>query len=414
MRADMEKSEYIPRKALATVAEMTKSFPCVMVTGARQVGKSTMLKQIMPEGMKYVSLDDFRKLQQAKEDPIGYLAELGTPLCIDEVQYAPELLRAIKLMVDEADRPGMYWLTGSQRFHMMKGASESLAGRVGIIELSTLSQREAAKDANAPDFFPSIERLREMTPDRRSCDINELYARIWRGGYPALHRDLNRNINHYFDSYLQTYLERDVQALTQVGDKNAFLTLMQSAAARSGQQLVYADLAQDAGISPKTAKSWVSILEASGIVALLQPYHTNTIKRLSKTPKLYFMDTGLCAWLCSWSSPATLQNGAMSGAILETWVFGQLYRALGNRGLRTRLSYYRESNGAEIDFLLEHEGKLYPMEVKRNSNPTAADLKAVEKLPVGNAELQPGIVLCTTREMLPIGKGHYSFPISAM
>lgn len=410
MRADMEKSEYIPRKALATVAEMTKSFPCVMVTGARQVGKSTMLKQIIPEGMKYVSLDDFRKLQQAKEDPIGYLAELGTPLCIDEVQYAPELLRAIKLMVDEADRPGMYWLTGSQRFHMMKGASESLAGRVGIVELSTLSQREAARDANAPDFFPSIERLREMTPDRRSCDINELYARIWRGGYPAL----NRNINHYFDSYLQTYLERDVQALTQVGDKNAFLTLMQSAAARSGQQLVYADLAQDAGISPKTAKSWVSILEASGIVALLQPYHTNTIKRLSKTPKLYFMDTGLCAWLCSWSSPATLQNGAMSGAILETWVFGQLYRALGNRGLRTRLSYYRESNGAEIDFLLEHEGKLYPMEVKRNSNPTAADLKAVEKLPVGNAELQPGIVLCTTREMLPIGKGHYSFPISAM
>ncbi len=411
---DMESHEYIPRKALATVAEMTRSFPCVMITGARQVGKSTMLKQIMPENMKYVTLDDFRKLKRAQEDPIGYLEELGTPLCIDEVQYAPELLRAIKLIVDEKDQPGLYWLTGSQRFHMMKGAAESLAGRVGIVELTTLSQQEANRECETPHFFPSLERLRALTPDRRSCDINELYTRIWRGGYPALHRDLNRNLDQYFDSYLQTYLERDVQALAQVGDKNAFLTFMQSAAARTGQQLVYADIAKDAGISPKTAKSWISILEASGIITLLPPYSVNTIKRLSKTPKIYFMDTGLCAWLCSWINPPTLQNGAMNGAILETWVFGQIYRALGNRGMRSRLSYYRDSNGAEIDFLLEVEGKLYPMEVKRNSNPTAADLKALKSLPLGKSELQPGIVLCTTREMLSIGGGHYAFPISAM
>ncbi len=411
---NMDRSEYIPRKALATVAEMARSFPCVMVTGARQVGKSTMLKQIMPGDMRYISLDDFRLLQRAKNDPIGFLEEMGAPLCIDEVQYAPDLLRAIKLKVDEADTPGMYWLTGSQRFHMMKGASESLAGRVGIVELNTLSQREAERDATAPDFFPSLEQLREKAPARCSCDISELYIRIWRGGYPALHRNLNRNINHYFDAYLQTYLERDVQALTQVGDKNAFLTLMQSAAARTGQQLVYADIAQDAGISPKTAKNWISILETSGIISLLQPYHTNTIKRLSKTPKLYFMDTGLCAWLCNWPTPATLQSGAMSGAILETWVFGQLYRALGNRGMRSRLCYYRDSNGSEVDFLLEHEGKLYPMEVKRNSNPSLADLKAVNGIPTGKAIMQPGIVLCTAREMLGLGKGNYAFPISAM
>ncbi len=410
----MDANEYIPRAALSTVAEMARSFPCVMVTGARQVGKSTMLKQIMPADMRYISLDDFRLLKRAKEDPIGFLNEMGTPLCIDEVLYAPDLLRAVKLKVDETDTPGMYWLTGSQRFHMMKGVSESLAGRVGIVELCTLSQQEASRETAAPAFFPTLERMKELTPDRRSCDINELYTRIWRGGYPALHRDLNRNLNHYFDSYLQSYLERDVQALTQVGDKSAFLTLMQSVAARTGQQLVYADLAQDAGISPKTAKSWVSILEASGIITLLQPYHTNTIKRLSKTPKLYFMDTGLCAWLCNWPTPATLQGGAMSGAILETWVFGQLYRALGNRGMRSRLSYYRDSNGAEVDFLLEHEGKIYPMEVKRNSNPTAADLKAVSGIPTGKAIMQPGVVLCPTREMLGIGKGHYAFPISAM
>lgn len=410
----METSEYIPRKALNTIVEMSCEFPCVMVTGARQVGKSTLLRQIMPEDMKYVSLDDFRRLKKAKEDPHGFLEELGTPLCIDEIQYAPELLRGIKLIVDSENRPGMYWLTGSQRFHMMKNASESLAGRVGIVELNTLSQQEARRENDVPDFFPSIDRLRELTPDHRSCDINELYSLIWRGGYPALHRNLNRNLNYYFDSYLQTYLERDVQALTQVGDKSAFLTLMQSAAARTGQQLVYADIAQDAGISPKTAKNWISILETSGIIALLQPYHTNTIKRLSKTPKLYFMDTGLCAWLCNWSSAATLQSGALSGAILETWVFGQIYRALGNRGMRSRLSYYRDSNGAEVDFLLEHEGKIYPMEVKRNSNPTADVLKAVGNIPTGHAEMQPGIVLCKAREMFGIGKGHVAFPISAM
>lgn len=410
----MEASEYITRKAWQVVQEMATSFPVVMLVGARQVGKSTLLQQMMPEDMKYVTLDDFRQLRRAKEDPIGYLEEQGCPLCIDEIQYAPDLLRAIKLMVDRDNRPGMYWISGSQRFHLMKGVSESLAGRVGILELSTLSQQEMLRESRLPDFFPEGERMQRLLPNRRSCDINTLYERIWRGGYPALHRDLNRNPDHYFDSYIQTYLERDVHDLSQVGDKGAFMVLMQSAAARSGQQLVYADLAKDAGVSPKTAKNWISILEASGIITLLPPYATNTIKRLSKSPKLYFMDTGLCAWLCNWSSPEVLQAGAMSGAILETWVFGQLYRALGSHGMRSRLCYYRDSNGAEIDFLLERNGKLYPMEVKRSSSPTPADLKALHGLPTGGCILQPGVVLCTAREMFPIGKGHCAFPISAM
>lgn len=405
---------YINRRAMQTVAEMTRSFPCVMVTGARQAGKSTMLRHMMPADMKYISLDDVRVLRRAKEDPIALLEEWGTPLCIDEVQYAPDLLRCIKLKVDEAGRSGMYWLTGSQRFQMMKGVSESLAGRVGIVELSTLSQLEAERETELPTFFPTEERMRALLPNRRACDIQELYERIWRGGYPALHTDLNRSVNYYFDAYVQTYLERDVHALTQVGDRGAFMVLMQSVAARTGQQLVYADVAKDAGISPKTAKSWISVMETSGIVTLLPPYHANTIKRLSKTPKIYFMDTGLCAWLTGWLTPETLKNGAMSGAILETWVFGQLYRALGDRGMRSRLSYYRDSNGAEVDFLLESEGKLYPMEVKRGSSPTPWDIRAAAGIPGGTAELQPGVVLCTAREMFGIGRGHWAFPISAM
>lgn len=410
----MDKSEYIPRKVISDIKEMSQSFPCVLITGARQVGKSTLLKQILPEDMTYVTLDDFRELRQAQQDPIGYLEEKGIPICIDEIQYAPDLFRAIKLIVDREDRPGMYWLTGSQRFHMMKGASETLAGRVGIIELCSLSQQEASRESEMPDFFPTTDRMNELLPNRRSCDINELYNRIWRGGYPALHRNLNRNLNHYFDSYLQTYLERDVQALTQVGDKGAFMALMQSAAARTGQQLVYADIAKDAGISPKTAKNWLSILETSGIITLLPPYATNTTKRLSRSPKLYFMDTGLCAWLGNWTSAASLQSGAMSGAILETWVFGQLYRALGSRGLRASLSYYRDSNGNEVDFLLECDNKIYPMEVKRSSSPTTRDLKAIATIPTGKAEMQPGIVLCTAREIFSLGHGHKAFPISAM
>lgn len=296
----------------------------------------------------------------------------------------------------------------------MKGASESLAGRVGMLELGTLTQREVVYDAAAAPFFPSLERMWALVPSEKSCGLAELYKRIWKGGYPALHVEPGRDWDSYFDSYLQTYLERDVQSLSQVGDLGAFMRLMQSAAARTGQQLVYADLARDADISPNTAKNWVSILEASGIVGLLQPYYVNTSKRLSKSPKLYFMDTGLCAWLCGWASPEVLMKGAMSGAILENWVYVQIYHALGSRSRRLHLSYYRQNNGTEIDFVLEHEGKLYPMEVKRSSNPRLSDLRAVATLPCGNLVLQPAVVLSTALEMLPLGNGNVSFPISAM
>lgn len=410
----MESKVYISRKEVSKVLEMSASFPCIMVTGARQVGKSTMLKHIMPPDMRYVNMDDFRAARAAQNDPIGFLEAQGTPLCIDEIQLVPDLMRAIKYKVDAEGKNGMYWLTGSQRFHMMKGVSESLAGRVGVIELCTLSQQEILR-ADEPDFFPEPRCMRQLNPDRRSCDINELYERIWRGGYPALYSDLNSNVDDYFDSYLQTYIERDVQALTQVGNRQAFLTLMKSAAARTGQQLVYADLAKDAGVSPNTAKQWISVLEASGIISLLRPYSTNSLKRLSKTLKLYFMDTGLCSWMCDWSSPRVLQSGAQSGAMLETWVFGQLYRALRTRHMRSKLRYYRDSNGAEIDFLLEHEQHIYPMEVKKGSSPVPADLKAARGIPLPQGcTLAPGVVLCTSREMFTLGHDQWAFPISAM
>lgn len=404
-------STEIARTMAAKVLELSRSFPCVMVTGARQVGKSTMLKSLLPDGMCYVTLDDERVLGRAKEDPIGFLEEYGSPLCIDEVQYEPRLLRAIKLKVDESGEPGQYWLTGSQRFHLMKGVSESLAGRVGIAELYSLSQMEVAgKGRSAEPFYPDEMKQRIGTP---ACNITELYERIWRGGYPRLFRYSETSQEDYFSAYLHTYISRDVRALTQVGDTSSFMRFMRSVAARSGQQLVYADLARDADVSPNTAKNWLAVLETSGVIDILPPYYVNTSKRLTKSPKVYFTDTGFCAWLGGWGNPHQLMNGAMAGAILETWVYGQLRRSYANRGVRPQMCYYRSGNGAEVDFIVEMNGRLYPMEVKRSSSPKLSDLRAVATIPLApGVEMQPGVVLCTATEILPLGNGCYAYPIS--
>ena len=399
----------------AKVKELSSVFACVLITGARQVGKSTMLKRIMPEDMRYVTLDDYNMADYARKDPMGFLAEMGEPLCIDEIQYAPELLRAIKIRVDEAgQQPGMYWLTGSQRFHMMKGVSESLAGRIAIVDLHSLSQREVCGGELCREPFDPA-RARELVQKANLCSLEELYERIWLGGYPLPVLRKGMDVDDYFRSYVQTYVERDVRALTQAGNLAAFVRLMRSAAMRTGQQLVYSDLARDAEVSPKTAAAWVSILQASGIVALLEPYHVNTTKRLSKTPKLYFLDTGLCCWLAGWSSPVQLQNSMFAGAILETWVYGQLVRSYANAGKALNMCYYRDRDGAEVDFVLEKNGCLYPMEVKRSASPKAADLKWASRIPLGNhLQLRPGIVFCTATEAVPMPFGAFGFPIQAL
>lgn len=399
-------------RTLATkVMALHRVFPCVLVTGARQVGKSTMLRSLLPEGMRYVTLDHELMRMRAGEDPMGFLEEMGSPLCIDEVQYEPRLLRAIKMRVDVTGEPGQYWLTGSQRFHLMQGVSESLAGRVGVVELYTLSQSEmAGKGSSAEPFEPESFKTRIGAP---VCDISALYDRIWKGGYPRMFKYEGMTPEDYFSAYLNTYIARDIRALTQVGDTNAFMRFLQSAAARTSQQLVYADLAKDADVSPNTVKKWISVLETSGVVDILQPYYVNTSKRLVKSPKLYFNDTGFCSWLGGWQNARVLQQGAMAGPMLETWVYGQLRRSFANRGIRANLTYYRNNNGAEVDFLLEQNGKIYPMEVKRSSSPRPGDLSGVATIPAApGVQVQPGIVLCTATEILPLGKGMYAYPIS--
>jgi predicted AAA+ superfamily ATPase len=245
--------------------------------------------------------------------------------------------------------------------------------------------------------------------------VAELYERIWRGGYPQLIQYPQMPVRDFFSSYLQTYVERDVQSLSQVGDKSAFVTLMRSAALRTGQQLVYSDLARDAGVSPKTAAAWISILEASGIVSLLQPYHSNALKRLAKSPKLYFLDTGLCSWLAGYQSAADLSRSPLAGAMLETWVYGQLLRSFTNVGIDPQLYYFRNHDGAEVDFLLEYNQCLYPMEVKLSSRPVPGDLKGMHHIPASLGGIHPGIVLCTATRIDTLNDaGMLSFPISGL
>lgn len=406
---------YKERSMEKKLRELSRSFACIMLTGARQVGKSTLLKRIMPDGMRYVTLDDPEMADYARRDPIGFVNEMGSPLCIDEVQYAPGILRAIKIKVDEANQsPGMYWLTGSQRFEMMKGVTESLAGRVAIVDLYSLSQREVCGGILCHEAFEP-ERCRELVQSANLCNLSALFERIWRGGYPLPVMRSEMSADDYFRSYVQTYVERDVQALSHVGNQASFIRLMRSAAMRTGQQLVYSDLARDAEVSPKTAAAWVSILQASGIISLLEPYHVNTTKRLAKTPKLYFMDTGLCCWLAGWNNAEQLKNSMFSGAILETWVYGQLVRSFANAGKRPSLYYYRDRDGAEIDFICLMNGCLYPMEVKRSSSPSTADLKAASRIPTGGMyQVKPGIVFCTAEKPVPMPFGAFGFPIQAL
>ena len=296
----------------------------------------------------------------------------------------------------------------------MQGVTETLVGRVGILDLHSMSQREILGLGNgAPVFDP--EELREYAAGGKVCGIHELYELIWRGGYPALRRDPELELEGFFDSYTRTFLERDVRELSQVGNRAAFVKFMQSAALRTGQQLVYADLARDAEVSPNTVKAWISILETTGIVSILQPYSANAIKRLTKTPKLYFMDTGLCAWLAGWKSAKALMQSPMSGAILETWVYGQLIRSFNHNGKRPQLYFFRDAKGtAEVDFVLVQNGTIYPMEVKRSSSPAAADLRHAAKIPTGQFTLHSGVVFCTAEQLYSLEQGAQAFPISLL
>lgn len=406
---------YVPRTLEAFFRKAASQFPVMLVTGARQVGKTTFLEHMSQEGRTHVTLDDPLVLSLAREDPALFMQRFRPPLFVDEIQYAPELLPYIKMEVDRRREPGLFWLTGSQRFHLMRGVSESLAGRVGIVKLLGLSRMEMlGRGPESRPFVPIPEELEQRMHGVGGLSLQELYRGIWRGSFPlvALSEDVDRDL--FYSSYVQTYLERDVRDLARVGDEMAFLRFLRAAAARSGRLLNVAELARDAAIAPNTARCWLSILETSGIVYLLEPYHTNVTKRLVKAPKLYFLDTGLCAWLTQWTTPETLEAGAMSGAILETWALSEILKTWWHNGRHPPLYFYRDKDGKEIDLLMVRDGTLYPLEIEKSGSPRKEHVRhfgLLEKLgmPVG-----PGGILCLVPRLLPLTAGAWAIPVGAV
>jgi predicted AAA+ superfamily ATPase len=399
------------RTLVPVIKEISKDFPVLLLTGPRQVGKTYLLKNMLEPGRRYVSLDDMDARRLAKTDPALFMQTYKPPVMIDEVQYAPELFTQIKIYVDSHKKAGQVWLTGSQKFRLMEGIQESLAGRVAIIDMLGLSRREILnRPGTSLPFLPSKDWIGKTSPEN-NLTVLDVYRLIWEGSFPKLLSAGGRSRKIFYRSYVQTYIERDVKDFYNIRDELQFYRFLRAAAARTGNLLNYNDLARDVNIDIRTAKLWLSILRRSGLVVLLEPYFTNITKRMVKTPKLYFLDTGLCAYLTEWDSPQTLEAGAMSGAILETWVFSEILKSYWHNGDEPLIYFYRDHDQQEIDFIIERNGRLFPVEVKKTAAPSKADLKNFDALkktgkPVGN-----GAVLCFYPGYMPINRETTALPV---
>lgn len=403
---------YIKRGLEDRVRYMAKHFPVIMLCGARQVGKTTLLKKIAEDNkqIRYVTLDYPRLRQLAKEDPELFLQQYAPPVIIDEIQYAPELLPFIKIHIDEEGKNGSYFLTGSQMFHMMDKVSESLAGRVGILSMYSLSRAEIEGRESMP-FLPANDY------DFKSKDtVSVVFEQILRGGMPRLISDSDLTPEVFYGSYIQTYLERDIRDLIRIKDENKFIHFISCAAARTCQEVNLSDIAKDVEIDRKTAENWLSVLVSSGIVVLINPYSGNTIKRIVKRPKLVFMDTGLACYLSMWNNAKALELSAMSGAIFENYVISEIIKGYANNGVetRSRLFYYRDNNGKEIDLLIAENGKLYPVEIKKNADPGRNALKNFSVLSALPEDIGEGAVLCMSSLVIPLDEKNKLIPIRAV
>ena len=374
--------KYIKRSAENTIKKQEKMFKAILVTGARQVGKTTMLKN-MKSNINYITLDDMILNQVAIEDPNLFLKSNKPPIIIDEIQYAPDLLRYIKITIDSSEEKAMFYLTGSQQFHLMKDVSESLAGRIGILNLLGLSLREIKGIDFNKVFVPNEDYLKEKEKNNIEISYDEIWDIIHKGTMPVLYQE-NTDFEMYYSMYVNTYIERDVRNLTQVGDTLTFLKFMTALASRIGQLLNLNNVANEVGITIPTAQRWLSILVSSNIVYLLEPYYNIIMKRAVKTPKIYFLDTGLVSYLTKWKNKEVLEAGNMAGSFFENFVIVEIIKSYYNNGeLRPPLYFYRDKEKNEIDIIIEQNGKLHPIEIKKSASPTKdmiSNFKVLEKL----------------------------------
>ena len=397
---------YIPRQIEDIVRQSAKTFKCVLVTGARQTGKSTLLRELFPD-KKYLSFDDPFLEDQANENPGTFLMLNPPPVVLDEVQRSPVLFRYIKIVCDESKDRGLFFLSGSQPLELMQNVSESLSGRVSIMELSGLSLREIQRCDFTEPFVPTLKYIIKRGVSAKQPE--NIWSVIHRGSYPELQDD-SVDWAAFYAGYVKTYLERDVRQLLAVHDLNDFRRFMIAAAARTGQMLNVANIADEVGKDAVTIRRWLSVLEASGIIYLLEPYMNSVLNRAIKTPKLYFRDTGLAAYLTRWLTPETLAYGAMSGAFFETFVISEIIKSYSNRGIDYRycVSYYRgrdkkkvNRNGetremeSEIDLIIEENGILYPIEIKQSGNVIADEASAFTVLEkIENKKRGMGGIIC--------------------
>lgn len=415
---------YYKRTIEPAIRKISETFPVVIVTGPRQVGKTTMLSHMAEPERKIVSLDNPTIRSFAKSDPEMFLQRYAPPVLIDEVQYAPELFDYIKVYVDREKKCGDFWLTGSQTFRMMKQVTESLAGRAGVVRMLGFSNQEI-QGQHYPPFRVDIDELMKRMNTVQPMNISQVFERIFKGSMPRLYENEQVDREQYYESYLETYISRDMKDLSQVADETAFLNFMAVVAARTATNVNYETLAGEVGISAPTAKHWLSILVSSGIVALIQPYSNNALKRVIKAPRMYFLDTGLCAHLTRWSSAEVLERGAMDGQFFETWVVSEIFKSYINYGKQPPLYFYRDSNKKEIDVILYQDGMVNPIEIKKGSAPKDAIknfsvLSPIEKEPdeeavfSGAAHLKTkigtGAVVCMPPDLIPIDRKNWYIP----
>ena len=409
---------YYHRQLEGKLQETAKEYPCITLYGARQTGKSTMVRTVFSD-FEYITLDDSKERELALNDPDLFLDAHGTPLIIDEIQKAPILMEARKIRIDEAKLKNvkegkttdlMYILTGSNTHEIRENASETLAGRTAIIEVSSLSQCEKNK-ITGHAFDPDINVLKSRQDRFQPMNRFEVFEEIFNGGMPEywISRP-DRNI--FFDSYISTYLEKDVSRMINVGRLDDFRRFMRIIALRTSQQLDYTEIGTAIGIDSRTVKNWISILEASGIIMILQPYVSNLAKRIIKSPKLYFMDTGLCGYLCGWSDAEMMEASAMGGAFFETYVVSEIVKSIRNSGKRIEycLYYYRDRDQKEIDLIYVKDQKLFPIEIKKGIGKDKAD-KNFKILDQYKMPVAAGLIIDTSDRLFPLNRDSYYCPV---
>lgn len=405
---------YIARNIEQTINRISNQFKVLLLTGARQVGKTTLLKHLAQNSNRtYVTLDDLAVRSLALSDPALFLQRYTPPLLIDEIQYAPQLLSYIKMYADNGAQNGDIWLTGSQRLPLMQGVTESLAGRVGIIDLQGLSANEINGTDNTEPFLPEVGLLFNRMNNAKKQSLKEIYKLIWQGSMPAMYNGGEQDWQSYYASYVQTFLQRDVMKLLQINDEMVFFRFLCAAAGQTGKMINYAELAKAAEISAPTAKQWIKTLEAAGIIYLLQPFMPPGAKYIVKAPKLYFFDTGLAAYLTRWLNADALEAGAASSEFFETWVVMEIYKSYANKGIVPPLYYLRNFNGKEIELIIWQNGTVYPVAIKKSAYPSKAVKTFAILEPVSaDAKIQIGAggIVCLIDDLLPASDRLYYIP----